>query len=283
MTAAGAQVNSMIVANGVIEDIKRPHCSIDALTFAALSAGYLNSTAPQPELETHLGLAFQSLASGGADDVNAQMNVLAYLHSLAHVPRVADTVINSALLPLLLDLVRRNRSSALRTVVVTLLGLLVRHATIVVPNDEFVVTLADLTREASPPLRRRAVAALGELLFYIATQGEDEASVTPAWTERSVGAAALVASLADSERDDTVKHYAARTIENTLAQASCAGRDLGLASDDVRGRLVALFVRAPELSPLRAAASTALAALHAHVHVRRTHACRARRRRTATQ
>ena len=274
--AADAQVRP-IVANKVIEEVKYPHCSIGTLTFAALSADELNR-APQPELEAHLRLVYQSLASGA--DVNAKMNVLAYLHPLAHVARVANIVINSSFLSLLLRMIRRFKSSTLRTVIVTLLGLLVRHATIIVPDeagakDGIVVTLSDLTQEASAPLRRRAVAALGELLFYIATQdqdeeaaaaaaaaeGEAEPSAAPSWLVPSIGVAAIVASLSDSESDDIVEHYAAKTVENTLAQANCMRPDFGFGSDDVQDRLIALFAHAPEFSPIRATASTALALL----------------------
>ena len=253
-----------IVANKTIEEVRYPHCSASALPFEPLSAEQLAHVA-QSELEAHLRLVYQSLA--GHADVNAKMNLLAYLHPLAHTASIANVIINSSFLALLLKMIRRFKSSTLRAVIVTLLGLLVRHATLIVPDEGgekngVLAVLVELTSDDAVALRRRAVACVGELLFYIATQ-EDAADDAPAgepagWPTPTAAAAAVVACLTDRDDDAIVQHYAAKTVENTLSQPASAVR-AEFSANDVGRKLVSLFARAPEHSTLRTTVAMALA------------------------
>jgi hypothetical protein len=66
--------------------------------------------------------------------------VLSYLYRISTIDVVANIVINSSFAPLLLKMAKRFKSSNLRALVVTLLGLLVRHATLVVPDRVTIFT-----------------------------------------------------------------------------------------------------------------------------------------------
>ena len=60
--------------------------------------------------------------------------------------------------------------------ILTIMGLLIRHASWISPrlNDiEFLGVLCNLLKDGNSRLRRRAISCLGELLFYIATQQLD--------------------------------------------------------------------------------------------------------------
>lgn len=70
-------------------------------------------------------------------------------------------------------------------------------------------------------MRRKAVASLGELLFYAATQLDDE-QADPIWEIPEVAVNMLVTCLAAGE-DEVVRFYACKTVENITAQSISAG------------------------------------------------------------
>jgi hypothetical protein len=210
---------------------------------------------------------------------------------------VANIVINSSFAPLLLKMARRFKSASLRSLIVTLLGVLVRHATLIVPDTGDTQEAAEIAAEAAaaeragnpneggaanaaseqgqglvrvlldilgdpdnvPKLRRRAMATLGETLFYITTLDENDvhAPLTAANQNNSnsnnappssspsggggndhhhhqqeqqeplrwylpPGTVAAVARCLLEGEDEVVCHYAAKTIENVLSQAAPA-------------------------------------------------------------
>lgn len=69
----------------------------------------------------------------------------------------------------------------------SILGQLVRHATVIneeVAQSEFIETLCETLKDESIKVRRKALAALGEFMFYAATQLDDE-NADPAWKKIS--------------------------------------------------------------------------------------------------
>ena len=123
-------------------------------------------------------LAYKALVHD--DDASHRRNIVAYLAARCEVSHVANVVVNSSFVTLLLKLARRRDGDAsLRRQLLVLLGLLVRHATYVVPDaaDDAALapTLARVATDADadPATRCLALAALGELLFYVATQDDD--------------------------------------------------------------------------------------------------------------
>ena len=64
-------------------------------------------------------------------------------------------------------------------------------------------------------VRRKAVASLGEFMFYAATQLDDE-QADPVWNLSQIAVKSLVKCLHQGE-DDIVRFYACKTIENITA------------------------------------------------------------------
>ncbi|CAN0559140.1 unnamed protein product, partial [Ectocarpus sp. 12 AP-2014] len=91
------------------------------------------SAMPPPQLEAHLTVAYNALAEASAP-VRQRGQTLVYLQSLAPIPRVANLLVNSSFLVLLLRLLRKPRPAAIRDTVAALIGLLVRHATYIAPG-----------------------------------------------------------------------------------------------------------------------------------------------------
>ena len=81
--------------------------------------------------------------------------------------------------------------------------------------------LCEVVRDKNEKVRRKAVASLGELLFYAATQLDDE-QADPIWEIPEVAVLALIKCL-DTTEDEIVRFYACKTIENITAQSISAG------------------------------------------------------------
>ena len=171
-------------------------------------------------------LAYKALVHD--DDASHRRNIVAYLAARCEVSHVANVVVNSSFVTLLLKLARRrDGDAALRRQLLVLLGLLVRHATYVVPDaaDDAALapTLARVATDADadPATRCLALAALGELLFYVATQDdddEDSLEQSDAWRVDPAHARCVVDHIAHDHAE--LAAYACRTLENVLAQAS---------------------------------------------------------------
>lgn len=111
----------------------------------------------------------------------------------------------------------------------TSLALMLRYATFIQPptirarDDHIVVTIVNAMKENSKnsdgKVRRRLVAALGEIVFYISAQEEDANSTTGGneasndkWT-LPVAAIDLLTKCLKEEQDEVIKHYAAKVSE----------------------------------------------------------------------
>jgi serine/threonine-protein kinase ULK4 len=78
-----------------------------------------------------------------------------------------------------------------------------------------------LLKDKNDKVRRKAVAALGEYMFYAATQLDDEAA-DPCWEIRDDAINAIIKSLrvdttTPEGSDETVVFYAVKTLENITA------------------------------------------------------------------
>lgn len=162
--------------------------------------------------------------------------------------QIADLVINSSLLRLILRMLHARRSGPstsaaplpggpaaasplLRARLLSLIGQLLRHATYLEPGVTelglFDVMVEALTEQDSV-LRRRSAAALGELLFYIATQPPSDVADGGPQDAGGVGArgwqvpgpvlVALMQTLLSPGGDAVAQHYAVKTVENVATQ-----------------------------------------------------------------
>jgi len=118
----------------------------------------------------------------------------------------------------------------LRAKVAQSLGALIRNAAFISPDLQqggALVALAGGVRDRDPKVRRRSMAALGELCYYIASQGEPETAdgveglgceaEADEWSLPAATLSVLLRALAKGE-DDIVQHYAAQALDNLCTQ-----------------------------------------------------------------
>jgi serine/threonine-protein kinase ULK4 len=162
-----------IVLNRRIDKITEPRYDARALPFAPLSLSEMLA-APQGDLEAFLTLIYKSVAQSSS--LNEKVNTLGYFETLCMDTGAANMLINSSLMLLFVRMMRTSKAPALRIRLASVIGLLVRHATYItdeLAKSGLIGALADALRDRNERLRRRAMAALGELLFYVATQQEE--------------------------------------------------------------------------------------------------------------
>jgi len=238
-----------IVGNRRIERVAEPRWEARSLSFPAMSLQEMLAACQnnQTELETFLTHIYRAVA--GAAPLKDKVNVLAYFETLCTDTTAANVLINSSLTILFVRMLRNARAPTLRVRLASVIGLLVRHATFIA--DELAATgvlevLAETLRDKNERVRRRAMATLGELLFYIATQQQDAAALgkgADVW-QVSPNTVAAVLRLLRMGEDETAQHYAVKTVENIASQnISGPGNDWGsrLGTPDTMAALVQLF------------------------------------------
>lgn len=261
-----------IVGNRAIETLEHASFQASSLPFETFDLEKVSQMS-QTDLEVHLTQVYKALhktftaaqhptgKNSSSGHVPSQplmdlANITGYLTSLSASAEVANVVLNTHFLQLVLRLMKfegappsstavlspRQASSAVvaqnhsnlqaaRTLAATALGLMLRYATYIQPpairnREEHVVpALVTLLGGGGQQgkmdlrLKRRAVAALGEITFYIAAQEEEEVAGDAAekWVLPQAAIELLWRCLLE-ETDEVVRHYAAKTLENVLAQ-----------------------------------------------------------------
>lgn len=112
-----------------------------------------------------------------AGTVNDKLNTLGYFESIILNSNVANRLINSAFMSLLMKLLKTVKSAHLKLRLCSIIGQLVRHSTVIgnqVAESGLCSLLAEVSKDKNEKVRRKAVASLGEFLFYAATQLDDE-------------------------------------------------------------------------------------------------------------
>ena len=167
-------------------------------------------------IEAHLSEVYNAIVSNAGQ--SERVNALSYFESLINSSNVANRLINSAFLNLFVHMLRTLKSSSIKIRVCSIVGLLVRHATVIeneIAQSGVCELLKATLHDSNELVRRKAVSALGEYLFYAATQ-LDEESADPVWNFSGDVVLAVTGSLKAHE-DDVVRLYACKTIENITA------------------------------------------------------------------
>jgi serine/threonine-protein kinase ULK4 len=100
----------------------------------------------------------------------------------------------------------------------SVIGLLIRHSTVIeneVADSDVCTQLIEALKDKNEKVRRKAIAALGEYMFYAATQLDDD-QADPCWEIKDDAILAIIRSLKENE-DETVRFYASKTLENITA------------------------------------------------------------------
>ena len=151
-------------------------------------------------------------------------HALAYFESIVQNTNVANKLINNLFIVYLGKILPSMKSTTIKVRICSVIGTLIRHATVI--EDEVVESglcelLQDRLKEKQESVRRKGMAALGEYLFYAATQMDDE-EANAVWNVNSITVSMIVKCLNPSE-DEVVKFYASKTVENIVSQSVSAG------------------------------------------------------------
>ncbi|CAI0627006.1 unnamed protein product [Linum tenue] len=169
----------------------------------------------------------------GNTSVGEKQNAIRYLEMLSNNAEIANTFTNGPVMLILVKMLRLSKASTLRVQLASLIGLLIRHATFIdddLANSGILSSLTDGLRDRQEKVRRFSMAALGELLFYIATQNDqskdnnpskspakDNNKSVPGWQVPN-SLISMVSSVLRKGEDDITQLYALRTIENVCSQ-----------------------------------------------------------------
>lgn len=159
-----------IIGNKDIEKAGELVFNAAILPFEAWTSDQVAAKIDSAQLEQHLHEVYNAM--GASSTVNDKLNVLIYFESIILNSNVANRLINSAFMSILLKLLKNVKSPHLKMRLCSILGQLVRHSTVIgndVAESGLCQSLVDTVKDKNEKVRRKAVASLGELLFYAAT------------------------------------------------------------------------------------------------------------------
>ena len=144
------------------------------------------------------------------------LNLLKYFETLVTDREIANNLINTSFIELFIDFLSEIKKEEILTICCCIIGYMVRFATIISsPLDKygFCEVICKIIKDSkdNSNLIKKATATLGEYLFYVGTQ--EEAPDNSEWTINKKYLEILLYCL-DKNRNDVVKFYAIKTIEN---------------------------------------------------------------------
>lgn len=205
-----------IIGNKDIEKTGELVYNAQTLPFEVWSLESVAAKIETVEIESHLHEVYNAMAASGT--VNDKLNVLVYFESIILNSNVANRLINSAFMNLITKLLKNVKSPHLKLRLCSILGQLVRHSTVIgneVAESGLAQLLSEVANDKNEKVRRKAVASLGEFMFYAATQLDDE-QADPVWNLAPIAIQTLIKCLQQGE-DEIVRFYACKTIENITA------------------------------------------------------------------
>ena len=116
------------------------------------------------------------------------------------------------------------KTQSFKIALCTIIGLLLRYTTVVnndLAKQGIMAITTELTKDKNMKVKRRAIAALGEYIFYGATQ-LDGTSATEMW-DIPTGCINLLMKQIKSPEDEIIRLYALKAIENITSQSELGG------------------------------------------------------------
>lgn len=161
----------------------------------------------------------RALSSSGHD--KNKLTYLYYLEILSASNHLAHEILSSDIGSTLVHLLKYSISNDLKIRSANVLGLLIRHASII--NDQLqkqglIDALHEAIQSNDIQLQRRSAAAFGELVFYVASQQRDPRAADNAWEVPDQLVFKYAEMLNKPDIDEVVQHYVAKTMENIAGQ-----------------------------------------------------------------
>ena len=188
-------------------------------------------------LEEHFNEIYAALTSSSTSA--DKTNLLNYFEGIIINAAVANKLINSVFIGVFVKLLKSGRSVSVKVRVCSIIGQMIRHATLInqdLSGSGLCQILTDQLRDKTDKIRRKAMAALGEYLFYAATQMDEG---TGADWEIPNSLYGTVVKISKSPDDEILRFYACKTIENICAQSKKAGSKF--ANSEVAQNLLSIF------------------------------------------
>lgn len=216
--------NSDIIVKPIISSYENLSVNIES-NITKWTSENISENVNSAKLENDLSEVYSILISNSS--ISLKISHLMYLESLVLDFPIANKLINSAFVQVFLKLFVLD-SIEMKARVCSIFGQLLRYATIIdsdLPKSLLVDNLLEIITQNSSSdevtVKRKAIAALGEYLFYAATQ-MDEEEYDDAWNIDEKLVQILNQEICQSE-DEVCRLYATRTIENITAQSNNGG------------------------------------------------------------
>ena len=122
------------------------------------------------EIEDHLNDLYNAIASN--TQINEKINSLLYFESIIVNSNVSNRLINSAFMNLLVTMMKAIKTPQIRIRLCSVIGLLIRHSTVIeneLAESDICGQLIETMKDKNEKVRKKAIAALGEYMFYAAT------------------------------------------------------------------------------------------------------------------
>ena len=159
-----------IIGNKEIERVAEVTVNKEGLPFKPWDPALIAEKIDTPEIESHLSDVYSALSNN--ESVNSKSNALNYFESIIINSNVSNRLINSAFMGLLVKMLKNIKTPGIKSRLCSVIGLLIRHSTFI--ENELAETrvcevLVETMRDKIDKVRRKAIAALGEYMFYAAT------------------------------------------------------------------------------------------------------------------
>ncbi|EGR32487.1 hypothetical protein IMG5_081210 [Ichthyophthirius multifiliis] len=212
-----------IIGNKEIEKQGEQFYNKEHLPFQAFNLEEVCQGIDSQLIENHFENIFNALLNSSND----KYNILCYFECITQNSNVANRLINSAFMNLLLKLLKVVKQQQTKVKIGSILGYLIRHATVIeneLSQQGIPQILIDvLKNEKNEKVKRKCIAALGEYLFYGATQIDEDPS-NSVWQIQPFVVQFMVKLLRTENEDEYVKYYTIKTIENITAQSVETGQ-----------------------------------------------------------
>ena len=120
---------------------------------------------------THMNFYFNN------NDNDLLFNILSYFETIIQDKEIANNIINSSFVNVFVNLLKSSKNTFIKIRVCSIIGFLIRYSTVIdTPLDDLHLCkiLDSCVKDKNEKLGRKAVATLGEYLFFVATQAEGE-------------------------------------------------------------------------------------------------------------
>ena len=211
-----------IIGNKIIEENHPLSYDKALLTFIPLEKDNLKEMMANSidikNAENYLYKIYSSLEqSAKKNNYDILFNILKYFETLVYDKNISNNLINTSFTQLFIEFLREIKNEQILIKCCCIIGSMVRYATsISEPLEQYgfdnIICQTINESKDNSELIKKAVATMGEYLFYVGTQ-EEAPDNNNEWNINKKYLDTLLYCL-DEKRNDTVKFYATKTIEN---------------------------------------------------------------------